>query len=305
MRQNRVSGALVVLCLLLQACTIGDGDTGRPQGKPRPSPTQPGTPEDEVLGTRIERALLRFAVVGDFGSGSGAQYDVARRMCAWRTEHPFDMVLTTGDNIYPDGAAHRFRQEFFEPMRCLLKAGVAFHATLGNHDYETRSGRPELNEPAFGMRGRNYVLVRNGVRLVMVNSNDIRMEWLRSALTARSVERWTMVFFHHPVYSPGPHGPEHGFRPSLPRLFARKGVDLVVNGHDHVYSVSEPMRGIRYVVTGGGGAGLYDCSATWYSAICQERYHFVYIRAMPDAIVVRAVPARGGPFHTFDTVGRQ
>lgn len=258
-------------------------------------------PGDSV---RPRRDVLRFAVLGDLGWGGTAQRDVARRMCRYRRHHPFRFVVTTGDNVYPDGARRRFPAAFLEPNRCLLGRGARFRATLGNHDYVTRRGRPELDEPAFGMPRRNYVWRRKGVRFVMVDSNRLRRRWLRRALVAEPGDRWTIAVFHHPVLSPGPHGSTPGFRPRLSRMFRRRGVDLVLNGHDHIYAVSKARKGIRYVVTGGGGAPLYACHRRSFTSFCRSRHHFLYVAAHPTRIWVRAVAADGRPFGLFSTTGR-
>jgi 3',5'-cyclic AMP phosphodiesterase CpdA len=190
-------------------------------------------------------------------------------------------------------------------MDCLLDDGVRFRAVLGNHDVLTDGGRPELDEPAFGMKWRNYVVRRNGVRFVLADSNPLQRDVLRRKLTAEEGDLWTVVAFHHPVFSPGTgHGSTPGYRPGLPRMFRRKGVDLVLNGHDHIYAVTEPLRRIRYVVTGGGGAYLYGCSDAWFSERCVARHHFLYVVVWPDRIGVRAVPIKGKPFDRFSTEGR-
>lgn len=248
--------------------------------------------------------ILRFAVIGDWGSGSSAEYAVARRMCAWRSWHPFGLVVTTGDNIYPDGSPAYFQQKFFDPFDCLLDAGVQFRSSLGNHDVMTLNGVPELNTPAFGMKGRNYVIRNSGVRLVIADSNALDRAWLSNALTTEPGDRWTVAAFHHPVFSPGvEHGSTEGYRPSLPRLFRRKGIDLVVNGHDHLYAATKELRRIRYVVTGGGGASVYGCSNRWFVRKCRERNHFLYVVARSNELVVTAVSSSGKVFDRFSTTG--
>jgi acid phosphatase len=240
------------------------------------------------------------------GTGKTAQQQIADRMCSWRENHPFDMVITAGDNIYPDGDPALFDAKFFTPYQCLLDGGVQFHAVLGNHDFETDSGQPELDEPAFGFKNgrRNYVLRENGVRFVMVDSNNLDMDWLRNATKERAGDKWTIVVFHHPVYSSGEHGSTEGFRPMLPRLFRKRGVDLVLNGHDHLYEVSKELRGIRYVVSGGGGAALYKCDKQSFSDRCIPNHHFLNVNVKATKLVVSAVPASGAPFDTFSTDGR-
>jgi 3',5'-cyclic AMP phosphodiesterase CpdA len=250
-------------------------------------------------------STLRFAVIGDWGTGSSAEYQVGHRMCKWRRSRPFDLVVTTGDNIYPDGSPVYFQDRFFAPFDCLLDAGVQFRSSLGNHDVMTLDGAPELNTPEFGMKARNYVIRKLGVRLVIADSTSLDRDRLKRALTAESGDRWTVVAFHHPVFSPGDgHGSTEGYRPSLPRMFRRKGVDLVLNGHDHIYASTKDLRGIRYVVTGGGGASLYGCTDRWYVRKCRERHHFLYVVARADELVVKAVARSGAVFDRFSTTGR-
>lgn len=282
------------LAMILFAACAGDRSPS-PSQTILPSPTPSATPATE----------FRFAVIGDYGSGWPSQHAVADRMCEWRQVHPFDDVFTTGDNIYPDGSKQYFRRGFFDPYECLLNSNVEFHAALGNHDFVTRRGGDVLDEAAFGMPRRNYAYREGGVRFVIADSNVLDMEWLSDALRSRATDRWTVVVFHHPVYSPSPERPsEPGYRPSLPELFRKRGVDLVLNGHAHIYFASEPINRIRYLITGGGGASLYSCSEKWFVEKCVARNHFVYVTATPDRITVRAIAPTGAPFHKFTTTGR-
>ncbi|HVF53091.1 MAG TPA: metallophosphoesterase [Actinomycetota bacterium] len=276
------------------------GPLAQTPSSPTPTPSAPGSTPSPV-----PSADLSFAVIGDFGTGLTDQQEIAERMCSWRRDRPFDTVITTGDNIYPDGDPELFDPNFFDPYRCLLSRGVEWHASLGNHDIITDGGQPELEEPAFGMRGHNYVVRSGGVRFVIADSNVLDREWLARATRARATDRWTVVAFHHPVFSPGDaHGSTPGFRPGLPRLFARRGVDLVVNGHDHLYAVSKLRRGVRYVVTGGGGAALYGCTEQDFSEVCVEAHHFLWVRATTASIRVWAIPATGPPFHKLTIADR-
>lgn len=163
-----------------------------------------------------------------------------------------------------------------------------------------------MSEPALGMAGRNYVRRIRGVRIVVADSNRLDFAWLRRAVRAAPGDRWTIAVWHHPVYSPGTvHGSTPGMRPRLPRLLARAGVDLVLSGHDHVYAASEPLRGVRYVVTGGGGSRLYGCRPAWFAAACASRHHFVVVTARRRRLEVRAVPARGSALHSFSVAVRR
>ena len=252
---------------------------------------------------RHAKRRLRLAVIGDFGDGTNAQMRLAREMCRWRRHHRFSVAVAVGDNVYPDGSKRYFRTRFFKPYSCLRKYGVRWHSVLGNHDIMSRNGRPELKTRAFGMKARNYVLRRGHVRLVFADSNNMKYGWLRRATRARHGDRWTIVVFHHPVYSAGKHFPTPGFLPRLPKLFQRRGVDLVLNGHDHLYFESRRLHFIRYVVTGGGGGDLMPCRPRSFTKVCESRTHFLYVQANPRKIRVRAIDARGRVFARFRTSG--
>ena len=312
----KLSGRLVrVLPMILLVAAIAcAGDDSRAtgesiigqtaQGVPDALETGDPTPTPEPTPSTTPSEPFHFVAIGDFGTGRVEQKQVADRMCAFRQKHPFDMVVTTGDNIYASGQPEAFASKFFEPYDCLLSDGVRFRSALGNHDIVSDNGRPELEEPAFGMEARNYVVRRAGVRFVIANSNALNMEWLRNALSPQTGDAWTVVSFHHPVFSGGnEHGPTPGFADSLPDLFARKGVDLVLTGHDHVYSVSREVRGIRYVVTGGGGARGYGCKDAPKVVRCIPKFHFLSVTVGPTEITVKAIPRFGAPLHRFSTDG--
>lgn len=306
MRKMGAGFLIVVIAAASASCGLGGASDLIPEGAdagaletadPNPTPLPEISPSEPPL-------PFHFLALGDFGTGGTEQQQIADRMCAWREKKPFDLVVTTGDNIYDSGEPRDFESKFFEPYDCLLSNGVKFHSTLGNHDIATQNGLPELNEPAFGMEARNYVIRRAGVRFVFVNSNDLRLDWLKQALTTDTEDLWTIVSFHHPVFSGGnEHGPTDGFGDTLPGLFARKGVDLVLNGHDHVYSVTQEVKGVRYVVTGGGGARGYGCQASPKVVECLPKYHFLSITVHPTEITVKALPRFGRAIHRFTTDG--
>lgn len=301
----RLGALAIAVCMIGAGCAANEGraPAAGTQETASPSATSSAPVPSPTATTPVEP--VPFAVIGDFGSSTAAERAIAGRMCRWREKRSFEVVVTTGDNVYPDGSPERFEDAFFEPFECLLADGVTFRSSLGNHDVLTDNGRPELREEAFGFDGRNYVVRMDGVRIVVADSNALDRAWLEEALVSEPGDRWTVVVFHHPVFSPGTgHGSTPGFRPGLPRMFRRAGVDLVLNGHDHVYAVTRPLRGIRYVVTGGGGAYLYGCREAWFAELCVPRHHFLYVVARAERIWLRAVPMIGRPFDRLSTSGR-
>lgn len=198
---------------------------------------------------------VKFAVLGDFGSGERSEYQVAAQMAAFRATFPFDFVITTGDNIIgrQDGPAD-FAEKFERPFQALLDARVPFYATLGNHDKASnRSYGP------WNMNGqRYYTFAVKNVRFFALDSNRpdrAELAWVDEALKS-SNEEWKICYFHHPLYSNGvKHGPALELRVLLEPILVRHGVDVVFSGHDHVYERLTPQEGISYFVTGARGAG--------------------------------------------------
>jgi 3',5'-cyclic AMP phosphodiesterase CpdA len=192
---------------------------------------------------------LKFAVLGDAGTGERPQYEIGERMWEARGDFPFEFVILLGDNTYgrPDLIA-----KFQQPYRSLLDAGVRFFATLGNHD----DPASRFYSP-FNMGGeRYYSFVREGVRFVVLDTNQLdrkQLGWAENTLRT-APELWKIVYFHHALYSnAGRHGSNVELRVVLEPLLIRYGVSVVFAGHDHIYERLEPQKGITYFVQGASG----------------------------------------------------
>ena len=79
----------------------------------------------------LKSGSVRFAAIGDTGTGDPAQYEVAQRMVAARQNFPFEFVIMLGDNIYGGSAPRDFEKKYEVPYKQLLDAGVKFYASLG------------------------------------------------------------------------------------------------------------------------------------------------------------------------------
>jgi acid phosphatase type 7 len=89
----------------------------------------------------------------------------------------------------------------------------------------------------------SYWLDYQGVRIIMVNSNDQLQEqaaWMDSILTDNP-NQWTIVSFHHPLYSAGRDRDDRSTRDAFMPVFDKHHVDLVLTGHDHAYARSYPL----------------------------------------------------------------
>jgi hypothetical protein len=194
---------------------------------------------------------LKFGVIGDSGTGTSSQRDVAARMAEARTAFQFELVLMLGDNLYGSENPSAFRKKFEEPYKPLLDAGVKFYAALGNHDE-----REQVNYKLFNMNGQRYYTFKapqEDVRFFALESDYMdrkQLDWLERELDSAG-ENWKIVFMHHPIYSSGGrHGSDLALREVLEPLFLKYGVSLVLAGHEHFYERLKPQKGIHYITEG-------------------------------------------------------
>jgi predicted phosphodiesterase len=195
---------------------------------------------------------LKFVAMGDNGTGDREQYETATQMVTVHGRFPFDLVIMLGDNMYGGQSPADYVRKFERPYAALLSAGVAFQASIGNHD------RPEqVSYKLFNMNGqRYYTYVRRNVRFFALDSNLMdqkQLEWLEAGLRGAR-EDWKICYFHHPLYSNAErHGAAVDLRVRLEPLFTKYGVNVVFSGHDHVYERIKAQKGIYYFVSGAAG----------------------------------------------------
>jgi 3',5'-cyclic AMP phosphodiesterase CpdA len=244
---------------------------------------------------------IRFAVIGDWGTGDRDGVGTAKQMFASHQRTPFDFVIAAGDNIYPNGSGRYFSKNFEQPFADLIKDRVNFYAVLGNHDVE--SGRQDQCQyPMFNMSGQNYYKLERGNGLAdffMLDSTDFGLtqtSWLESSLRA-SRAKWKIAVFHHPIYSSGKrHGSSLGLRKKLEPLFTRYGVNVAFSGHDHIYERTMPQQGIQYFVTGAGGKtrrGDVDLKSSIRAESFDEDNHFMLIELDDKQVEFQAISEAG------------
>jgi hypothetical protein len=195
---------------------------------------------------------LKIAVIGDNGTGDRPQYEVGSQMAAARETFSFELVLMAGDNMYGSQDPEDFVKKFEQPYAALLKSGVRFFASLGNHDKPSNA-----SYAGFNMNGeRYYTFARQHVRFYVFDTNMMdrkQLEWIERTL-AEPHDGWKICLFHHPLYSnAGRHGSNVELRVALEPLMVRHGVSVVFAGHDHIYERMKPQKGITHFVIGNSG----------------------------------------------------
>ncbi|GAA5069354.1 hypothetical protein HNP84_008944 [Thermocatellispora tengchongensis] len=147
----------------------------------------------------------------------------------------------------------------------------------GNHEYSgglSTFWRPQFPYPDNGpgnaeLKQTAYTLDYQGVRFIGLDSNHQSNATLMAAQTAwlegllkNNPNKWTVVTFHHPVYSTTGSRNNPNVRAQWAPLFEKYGVDLVLQGHDHSYGRGNQVaarktatvhNGVAYVVSVSGG----------------------------------------------------
>jgi acid phosphatase type 7 len=185
-------------------------------------------------------------------------------------------VVSTGDNVYPLGLEDEYDRGLFRPFGALMRR-VPLWPTLGNHDYGDEGPRRRRTAAAyfhnfvlprrpgheryysFRYANAEFLAIDDEVTSFAPGSRQYR--WIDATLR-RSRACWKIPFFHHPVHAeyvnpkPGDVPKLRHLRRWLVPLFERRGVKLVLSGHEHNYVRSRSLDGVTFVLTGGGGAAL-------------------------------------------------
>ncbi|MFJ4685647.1 purple acid phosphatase family protein [Streptomyces sp. NPDC088789] len=262
--------------------------------------TAPATPE-----------TFTFTAFGDQGVGEAARATgtLLRRLAPAFHLHAGDLCYAdpTGRGSERDAYDATLWDAFLKQNEPVARS-VPWMVTTGNHDMEAwyspdgyggqaaRFSLPD-NGPGHGADPRPapgvYSFVHGNTAFVALDANDVSYEipanlgytegrqtaWLDRRLRelrATEAVEFVVVYFHHCAYSTSSHGSDGGVRAAWLPLFARHQVDLVINGHNHVYERTDAVKdgavgravpiggrtdptrdGIVYVTAGGGGRDLY------------------------------------------------
>jgi hypothetical protein len=206
---------------------------------------------------------IRFAVIGDYGSGTHEERDVAMVIDSWKPS----FIVTLGDNNYPEGAADTIDQnigQFFHgyisPYKGTYEPGAAtnrFFPIPGHRDWDGSALQPYLDYFTLPGNERYYDFVWGPIHFFMLDTDErepdgagadsIQGRWLEQRL-AQSTAPWKLVFAHHAPYSSGR---VEDFR-HMRWPFKEWGANAVLSGYYHVYE-RLLVDGLPYFVNGLGG----------------------------------------------------
>jgi len=202
--------------------------------------------------------------------------------------------------------------------------------TPGNHEYAKSPAGPVLSShwrPQFalptngpaGLEETCYYIDHSGVRFVSLNSNvrhEDQAAWLDSIL-ANNPNRWTILTFHHPIYSPAKGRDNAKLRSAWQPVFDKHKVDLVLTGHDHTYARSgmriydnvptggtarDPESGTVYVVSVSGPKMYKVDKQPWMKRAAENTQLYQVIRIDGDRLAYESRTAIGELYDSFELI---
>jgi len=209
-------------------------------------------------------------------------------------------VLHTGD-LVKNGNYFEQWIDFFRISEFIHNSTL--YPTLGNHEYYDES-----YFKFFLLLNKNpwYSFDNGPVHFICLDSNiknSLKLSqilWIIKDLK-ENTNPFTIVFFHHPPYSSGNHGSTIYLRLIWGRIFEYFNVDIVFNGHDHSYERGK-VKSVNYIVTGGGGAPLYDIGNKWWTIYSEKSYHHCLISCDNNNLTYKAINTDGTVIDSFEIV---
>ncbi len=269
--------------------------------------------EDSIFTTAATPSdPFRFVVYGDNRTNHDDHQAVVEAIIPTRP----DFLVNTGDLVNV-GVILEDWDKFFEIEQPLLKSFPLFPC-FGNH--EGLGGGEYLFKDYFSLpestgSGLYYSFNYGNSHFIIINTEEAispgsdQYNWVANDLAAAGGNpdiAHIFAFFHRPAYSSGRHGGSEALTTSLVPLFKTYDVDIVFSGHDHDYErCQDPAipEGTIYIVTGGGGAPLYDIKAE--NPFClgtfKKKHHFCQVDVSGNNIDVVVTDTAGNTIDSFST----
>jgi purple acid phosphatase-like protein/calcineurin-like phosphoesterase family protein len=255
-------------------------------------------------------ADLVVGVIGDTRDG----YDQWGRMLAtMQATAPPDLILFSGDAtaLGPIQADWDTWLKAAEPVLRQVPMVLA----QGNHEVSAINYYSEFAMPGdeefYGLDyGPLHVAVLDDTPMVAGDVMTRGTPFLDHDLTAAAGAPWKLVLHHRPMYSSGTtHGSNLDLRAIWAPVVDAHQVDLVLNGHEHNYERTRPLRGDKvqataamgttYVIAGSAGAPLYDVGTSDFTAVSKKTYSFLVLKARVGKLVLSAYDGGGAVLDTL------
>lgn len=239
---------------------------------------------------------IRFIVYGDSRGVWDNWQNTKIVTKAIENKDPF-FVINTGD-LVKNGLNESQWIDFFNST--FFMHNSTFYPVLGNHEFY---GNEYFNYFVLPNNEKWYSYDNGPVHFIALDSNfpnSVRFSqilWLIKDLI--NIEKpYVIVTFHHPPFSSSEHGSSFYLRLYLKPIFEYFNVDIVFNGHDHSYERGK-VNGVNYIVTGGGGAPLYDVGENWWTIYSEKTYNYCLINVNATLLTFEAIKPDGAIIDSF------
>ena len=290
-------GLSVIVVFGLSACGGRSLNTAAPV-----SPTPLGTLIQNVAPSAVLVGAGDIAMCGTAGAEATSKL----------LDNISGTVFVAGDNAYMSGTESEYRT-CYEPTWGRHRSRT--RPTPGNHEYRSPNAAPYYGYfgAAAGPAGLGYYSYMLGSWLVIslnseadVSAGSTQVQWLREQLAGNNA-KCTAVYWHRPLFSSGPNGPNGDLR-EVWRVLYEFNVDIVMNGHDHLYERfapqdpdgrSDTVKGIRQFTVGTGGAPIYAMSrvAAANSEVNVSTWGVASFTLENGSYRWEFIPAEGSSFH--------
>lgn len=282
---------------------------------------------------------FHFLVLGDWGrNGEFYQKPVARQMAIASKTLGGDMVVSVGDNFYPDGVASVQDPQWnasFESIYSQYDLNKPWLVALGNHDYYgnyeaqieySKISRRWVMPSTYFSRTYKLKGGQGEVLFLVIDTNPFiskyqnykgnigdnvrkqdpqaQLEWLNAQLAnASSSVRWIFVIGHHPLYSGGVRKEAketEEIRVLLEPIFQKYKVDAYFCGHEHDLQIiqSKGNRTVQYL--SGAGSAIRPSGEREGTKFAVSDGGFMTASVTGDRLRVSVVNADGKVLYTYD-----
>jgi 3',5'-cyclic AMP phosphodiesterase CpdA len=243
---------------------------------------------------------LTFIVLGDVQTGIEDWSPRYREVIARHSEARF--TIQAGDLV--NLGARRTDYDEVLGGAAPAFASVPFVPVLGNHEYMHDGVR--LFERMFALSGDGpsgpghcRAFDYGPVRVVVLDSTSAdsraaQAEWLAARLD-ESRAPWKIVAFHHPIWPPRSWFSSSGTRDAWMSTIENHGVHLVLNGHDHSYARTVPLRagvpapdGTTYVVSVSGAKHYDQAESPLFAKARENTSTYLVVTASRERLSVSA-----------------
>ena len=246
-------------------------------------------------------------IIGDQGTGTSTQFEVANGIERWCTGKSCDFGIGLGDNFYFFGVRsstdNQFVTKFEKPYKNL---NFPFYMTLGNHDYfgnfQAQLDYTGKGSGKWHMPHRYYKLStpKADIFILDIERFDLgQQDWLDAEIAdsaAFSAPKWRIVLSHRPTWSSGSHGDTEQVIKLILPILKKSKADFYLSGHDHHLEHIQ-RDGMDFFISGSAGQ-TSSITPGKYSKFAKSTPGFMYMDFSEGAVDVSFVNRKAEVLYT-------